>query len=262
MSTPCQGCKALVVQTADDYNVYSLQRALYPVNPLMIIPQPNSWVDHVCEDGFVVHRLYTQGEDWTTFWQQVSAECANHTVPIDPIVISDPNTETGGTTTPAVDPNTKTNDDPVPGPDDVITPPPVVPPPPGDPIPAPNYGPMGWPWTPPNPPYPPYPPGTPNPWIPPAIPPLCHYGVEYNFTYSCSANPDAAEKAIAWAAIYVEFFIVKAVFPHLYMSFSYETLRNLDPYHMDQQSLVITAVGNRLICSDDPPDPFEPVYNL
>lgn len=169
MSTPCQGCKALVVQTADDYNVYSLQRALYSVNPLMIIPQPNSWVDHVCADGFVVHKLYTQGEDWVTFWQQVLAECANHTVPTGPIVISDPDTDSGDDPPPEVDPNTGTNDDPVPGPDTVV-PPPIVPPPvepPGGGGTGGGTGGGGSGWG--NPNGPPTPPGSPP--TPPPLPP-------------------------------------------------------------------------------------------
>jgi hypothetical protein len=145
MSTPCQGCKALVIQTADDYNVYSLQRAIYPVDPLMIIPQPTSWVQLVCEDGAIIKKLYTQKDDWVTFWQQMLAECANHTIPVEPVVISEPDGDTeDDDDSPVIDPKPDPDPDPMPGPDTVVAPPPVAPPAPS-PVPDPGGQPFSWP---------------------------------------------------------------------------------------------------------------------
>lgn len=201
MSTPCNGCKALVIQTADDYDVYSLQRAIYPVDPLMILPQPNQWVSLDCATGqqvsgaeaidvpvgpntlvpggnyehFIVRKLFTQGDDWTTFWQQMLAECANHTVPEDPVVLTDPNLNiiTDYVPPPVVPPPPDPDPDKVPGPDTKIQPPPVAPPP-AEPTPVPNSGGSGnfvWP---PNtpPPFPHSPPSAPvyDPPLPPNNP--------------------------------------------------------------------------------------------
>jgi hypothetical protein len=164
LTTLCRGCKALIIPADDEYNLYSLQRAIYPVDPLMTLPQPTSWVTLTCEDGYVVKKLYSQNDDWVVFWQQMLAECENHknAEPESPTVITPPGEDVEDDQTPDLPPKPDPKPDPMPGPDTVVEPPVPAPPTP-EPTPV-NQGGVGdFNWPPGiNPPFPATPPGTPG----------------------------------------------------------------------------------------------------
>jgi hypothetical protein len=130
LTTLCRGCKALIIPADDEYNLYSLQRAIYPVDPLMTLPQPTSWVTLTCEDGYVVKKLYSQNDDWVVFWQQMLAECENHknAEPESPTVITPPGEDVEDDQTPDLPPKPDPKPDPMPGPDTVVEPPSPAPP--------------------------------------------------------------------------------------------------------------------------------------
>jgi hypothetical protein len=190
MTQACNGCKAIIARTDDDYNVYSLQRQLFPVDPLVIIPQPGSYVSLVCDDGFVVKVLYHQGDDWPTVWNTIKAECENHkpfATPYTPTVDTKPGTDTD-TIIPPEDPKTPNpTPDPMPGPGTEVAPDVPTPSPTPEPAPAPAFS---WPpGLPPN--FNPTPEGeegtpTVNPYEPEPLDPNYHWlGWDISAAYSC-----------------------------------------------------------------------------
>lgn len=252
MSTTCNGCKALVIQTADDYSVYVLQRPLYPVDPLMILPQPTSWVQLVCEDGFIAKKLYTQLDDFVTFYQQMLAECANHTIPTAPVVLSDPNTDSGDNPPPVVPLPPDPLPNIMPGPETVIPPPPVAPPP-STPTPAPQYPPpFGWPWVPPS-----ETPWTPTPTNPHDKPelsePVCpggHWGCLHYIT-AIMYHPTDNGLGRSWELAYNLFFAYKVLHPLAYIESYLSSVFSVDEFGNPFEYRVDLTI-NRPICDDDP----------
>jgi hypothetical protein len=219
MTQHCNGCKALIAATNDDYDVYSLQRQLFPVDPLVIIPQPGSYVTLVCEDGFIVKVLYKQGEDWPTVWNTIKAECENHKKTV-PVVETGTGTDPDEVIPPIAPPTPNPNPDPMPGPNTVVPPPPVAPPvTPPTPTP-PSNAPYGWPWTPPS--------GEPfadptNPHNQPdfSMPSTCHWGYSTYITASYQRTLPIY-KDQAWEHIYIDFFTYKETHPWAYISYYLE----------------------------------------
>jgi hypothetical protein len=150
----------------------------------------------------MVKKLFTQGDDWDTFYQQeILAECANHKLPVAPVVEEGTTTQVDDVFPPVLPPTPNPNPDPMPGPDTTVPPPPVAPPV-TPPTPTPTYtAPFGWPWTPPDGCAPNTLPT--NPHEKPDIDPtLYHWGLETYFDfgyYYWFDRPSLSEAEKTWS---------------------------------------------------------------